>query len=123
MQGPAERRLGLATRLIFSQVAYLVHDNLDILMFGTVFVGPRVRVKLSSEEDFLTLLEEVPRDGLLVVVKLLLEDDTAEEDGLLVSSYEVLREVEACECLVLVRSHVGCKSAGNLDVVVRIHFD
>ena len=84
MQGPAERRLGLATRLLFSQVAYLVHDNLDILMFGTVFVGPCVRVKLSSEEDFLTLLEEVPRDGLLVVVELLLEDDAAEEARLLV---------------------------------------
>ena len=92
-------------------------------MFNTFFVSPVVRCDLSCDEDFLSLLQKIPRDDLLVVFKLLLEDDTAEEDGLLVSSYEVLREVEACESLVLVRSHVGCKSAGNLDVVVRIHFD
>ena len=68
------RRRGLATRLFLSQVEYLVHDNLDVLMLGTVLVGPGVRVKLSGEEDFLTLLEKVPRDGLLVVVEFLLED-------------------------------------------------
>ena len=92
-------------------------------MFNTVFVSPVVWSELSCDEDFLSLLQKIPRDDLLVVIELFLEDDAAEEDGLLVCSHEVLREVEACECLVLVRSHVGCKSAGNLDVVVRIHFD
>ena len=92
-------------------------------MFNTFFVSPVVWSELSCDEDFLSFLQKIPRYGLLVVIELLLEDDTAEEDGLLVCSHEVLREVEACECLVLVRSHVGCKSAGNLDVVVRIHFD
>ena len=79
MQGPAEGRLGSATRLLFSQVAYLVHDNLDVLMLGTVLVGPCVRVELACEEDFVSLPEEISRDDLLVVVELLLEDDAAEE--------------------------------------------
>ena len=105
------RRRGLATRLFLGQVAYLVHDNLDVLMLGTVLVGPGIRVKLSGEEDFLTLLEKVPRDDLLVVVEFLLEDDAAEEARGLVVLAEVLCKGEACESLSFVRCHVGCKSA------------
>ena len=108
---PADPPEGIATRLFFSQVAYLVHDNLDILMFDTVLVCPRVRSKLSCKEDFLSFLEEIPRDDLLVVVELLLEDDAAEEARGLAVLGEVLRESEACECLSFVRCHVGCKSA------------
>ena len=73
-----------ATRLFFSQVAYLVHDNLDILMLSTVLVGPCVRSELSCKENLLTFLEKVPRDDLLVLVELLLEDDAAEEASVLV---------------------------------------
>ena len=109
--------LSLATRLLFSQVAYLVHDNLDVLTFNTVLVGPCVRVELTCEEDFLSLLEEIPRDDLLVLVELLLEDDATEEACLFAVLGEVLRECEACESLSFVRCHVGCKSAGKLDVV------
>lgn len=93
------------------QVAYLVHDNLDVLMLGTVLVGPGIRMELSCKEDFLTLPEKVPRDGLLVVVKLLLEDDTAEESGCLAVLAEVLREGKPCESLSFVRCHVCCESA------------
>ena len=103
--------LSLATRLFFSQVAYLVHDNLDVLMFGTVLVGPCVRVELTCEEDFLSFLEEIPRDDLLVVVELLLEDNATEEACLFAVLGEVLRECEACESHSFVRCHVGCKSA------------
>ena len=48
---------GEATRLFLSQVAYLVHDNLDILMLGTVLVGPCVRGELSCEKHLMTFLE------------------------------------------------------------------
>ena len=101
----------LATRLFISQIAYLVHDNLDVMMLSTVLVGPCVRVELTCEEDFLPLLEEVPRDDLMVIVKLLLEDDAAEEARGLIILGEVLREGESCESLSFVGCHVGCKSA------------
>ena len=39
-------------------------------MFDSVLVGPCVRVELSGKEDFLTFLEEIPWDALLIVVKL-----------------------------------------------------
>ena len=52
-------------------------------MLGTVLVGLCVRMDLSSEDDLLSLLEEIPRDDMLVLVELLLEDDAAEEAGLL----------------------------------------
>ena len=48
-------------------------------MLDSVLVGPSVRVELSSKEDFLTFLQEIPWDALLVVVEFLLEDDAAEE--------------------------------------------
>ena len=80
-------------------------------MLDTVLVGPSVRVESSGKEDFLTFLEKVPWDVLLVVVELLLEDDAAEEARGLVILGEVLREVESCESLSFVRCHVGCKSA------------
>ena len=111
MQGPAEPPGGNATRLFFSQVAYLVNDNLDILMFGSVLVSPCVRSELACEEDFLSLLEEIPRDDLLVVVEFLLEDDAAEEASALVILCEVLGECESCESLTFVRCHVCSKSA------------
>ena len=101
----------LATRLFLSQVAYLVHDDFEILMLDSVLVGPSVRVELSGKEDFLTFLEEIPWDALLVVLELLLEDYAAEEARGLVVLGEVLRESEACESLSFVRCHVGCKSA------------
>ena len=34
---------GDATQLFFSQVAYLIHDNLDILMLSTILVSPSIR--------------------------------------------------------------------------------
>ena len=102
---------GIATRLFFSQVAYLVHDDFDILMLDSVLVGPSVRMELSGKEDFLTFLEVIPWDALLVVVELLLEDYAAEEARGLVVLGEVLRECEACESLSFVRCHVGSKSA------------
>ena len=111
LQGPAEPPGGNATRLFFSQVAYLVHDNLDILMFSSVLVGLCVRSELSCEEDFLSFLEELPRDDLLVVVEFLLEDDAAEEASALVILCEVLGECESCESLTFVRCHVCSKSA------------
>ena len=80
-------------------------------MLDTVLVGPSVRVELTCKEDFLTFLEKVPWDVLLVVVELLLEDDAAEEARGRVILGEVLRECEACESLSFVRCHVGCKSA------------
>jgi hypothetical protein len=48
-------------------------------MLDSVLVDPSVRVELSSKEDFLTFLEKIPWDALLVVVEFLLEDDAAEE--------------------------------------------
>ena len=48
---------GDATRLLLGQVAYLIDDNLDILMLSTVLVGPCVRGELSCEEHLLTFLE------------------------------------------------------------------
>lgn len=75
---------GDATQLFFSQVAYLVHDDVEAFVFNTFFVSPVVWSELSCDEDFLSLLQKIPRDGLLVVIELLLEDDAAEEDGLLV---------------------------------------
>ena len=45
---------GDATRLFLSQVAYLIHDDFEILMLDSVLVGPGVRVELSGKEDFLT---------------------------------------------------------------------
>ena len=100
-----------AVWLLPVQTAYLVHYYLDILMLGAVLVGPCIRMELSCKEDFLTLREKVPRDGLLVVVKLLLEDDTAEESGCLAVLAEVLREGKPCESLSFVRCHVCCESA------------
>ena len=80
-------------------------------MFGSVLVSPCVRSKLSCKENFLSLLEEVPWNGLLVVIELLLEDDAAEEASVLILLGEVLGESESCESLSFVRCHVGCKSA------------
>ena len=80
-------------------------------MLDSVLVGPCVRMELSGKEDFLTFLEKIPWDALLVIVELLLEDDAAEEARGLVVLDEVLRECEACESLSFVRCHVGCKSA------------
>lgn len=93
------------------QVAYLIHDNLDVLMLGTVLVCPGIRMKLSGEEDFLTLPEKVPWNRLLIVVEFLLEDDTAKEAGCLAVLTEVLREGKPCESLSFVRCHVCCESA------------
>ena len=39
---PADPPEGKAIRLLLSQVAYLVHDNLDVLMLGTVLVVPSI---------------------------------------------------------------------------------
>ena len=75
---------GDATQLFLSQVAYLIHDNLDVLMLSTVLVGPCIRSEFSCKENLLTFLEKVPRNDLLVVVELLLEDDAAEEASVLV---------------------------------------
>ena len=79
-------------------------------MLDSVLVSPCVRVELTCEEDFLSLLEEIPRDDLLVLVELLLEDDATEEACLFAVLGEVLRECEACESHSFVRCHVGCKS-------------
>jgi hypothetical protein len=68
-------------------------------------------MELSGKEDFLTFLEKIPWDALLVVVELLLEDDAAEEASVLVILREVLREGESCESLTFVRCHVCSKSA------------
>ena len=48
-------------------------------MLDSVLVSPCVRVELSGKEDFLTFLQKIPWDALLVVVEFLLEDDAAEE--------------------------------------------
>ena len=53
-------------------------------MLSTVLVGPCIRCKFSCKDNLLTFLEKVPRDDLLVVVELLLEDDAAEEASILV---------------------------------------
>ena len=111
LASPGRSAGGDATRLLLSQVAYLVDDDLEILMLDSVLISPCVRVELSGKEDFLTFLQKIPWDALLVVVELLLEDDAAEEARGLVVLGEVLRECESCESLSFVRCHVCCKSA------------
>ncbi len=79
MQGSGRSAGGKATRLFFSQVAYLVDDDVEAFVFNTFFVSPVVWSELSCDEDFMYLLQKIPRDDLLAVVKLLIEDDAAEE--------------------------------------------
>ena len=100
-----------AVWLVPVQTAYLVHYYLDILMLGAVLVGPCIRMELSCKEDFLTLREKVPRNGLLIIIELLPEYHAAEEARGLAFLGEVLREREPCECLSFVGSNVCCKSA------------
>ena len=80
-------------------------------MLSSVLVGPCIRSEFSCKENLLTFLEKVPRNDLLVVVELLLEDDAAEEASVLIVLGEVLGECESCESLSFVRCHVGSKSA------------
>ena len=61
-------------------------------MLGTVLVGPCVRVELASEEDFLSLLEEIPRNDLLVVVELLL-DVICDATGNILTDMELLKKI------------------------------
>ena len=53
-------------------------------MLSTVLVGPCVRCEFSCKDNLLAFLEKVPRDDLLVIVELLLEDDAAEEASVLI---------------------------------------
>ena len=96
----------LATRLFFSQVAYLVHDNFDILMLSTVLVGLCVRSELSCKENLLSFLEEIPWDALLVVIELLLEDDAAEEARGLVVLLDLLVILHNCIGLMIERQFI-----------------
>ena len=53
-------------------------------MLSTVFVGTCIWSEFSCKENLLTFLKKVPRDDLLVLFELLLEDDAAEEASVLV---------------------------------------
>ena len=48
-------------------------------MFNIFFISPVIRWELSCDEGFLSLLQKIPRDDLLAVVKLLIEDDATEK--------------------------------------------
>ena len=75
-------------------------------MLDTVLVGPSVRVELTCKEDFLTFLEKVPWDVLLIVIELLLEDDAAEEARGLVVLLDLLVILHNCIGLMIERQFI-----------------